>query len=186
MFQSQKEKTNNQRNHRNRLIYLTIMAKGYKLTASSGDGPKTCAFFFSDKGCRSGATCKFSHEQPVAVCTKASSTSPPSVCSSSVVSSESESDGEIVENSAGAYASLGRNEVDIRQNDGNANPNPFMTAVSAPPAPVPMAVAMPAVPEPQQAQPSVEKKKRKRKSFDPAADRDGEAAEAAAGRKKDD
>ena len=32
--------------------------KGYKLTSSSGDGPKVCAFFFSEQGCRNGSNCK--------------------------------------------------------------------------------------------------------------------------------
>ena len=84
--------------------------KGYKLTSAATDGmPKTCAFFFSDKGCRNGANCKFSHDKPQQQSASAS------VSSSSVVSSESESDGEVIEKQAGAYASLGsKSEVDIR------------------------------------------------------------------------
>ncbi|KAL7540763.1 hypothetical protein ACHAXR_010361 [Thalassiosira sp. AJA248-18] len=117
------------------------MPKGYKLTSSSGSGPKTCAFFFSDKGCRTGANCKFSHEKNATVAAAASSAAspPPSVSSSSVMSSESEDedsdDGEIIENRAGAYASLGKNEVDIRPTPPPAAPaaaaaaNPFLTAV---------------------------------------------------------
>ena len=33
-------------------------SKGYKLTSASGDGPKVCAFFFSEQGCRNGSNCK--------------------------------------------------------------------------------------------------------------------------------
>ncbi|EJK57533.1 hypothetical protein THAOC_22412, partial [Thalassiosira oceanica] len=72
--------------------------KGYKLTSSSGDGPKVCAFFFSEQGCRNGSNCK-----PETI---PSSTA--SVSSSSVVSSESESEGEIDEIKAGPTASLTR------------------------------------------------------------------------------
>ena len=109
--------------------------KGYKLTsATSGDGPKTCAFFFSDKGCRNGANCKFSHERTAATTPGGG---PPSVSSSSVVSSESGgvSDGEIVENKAGAYASLAKNNGD-KAGAANFRPsaeppacaNPFLSA----------------------------------------------------------
>lgn len=129
------------------------MGKGYKLTSAAGDGPKVCAFFFSDKGCRNGANCKFSHDKAAAA-----APSPPSVASSSVVSSESdESDGEIVETKAGAYASLAPPP---------ACDNPFLSAnVAAAPAP---AAPAPVQAPPQQAadaqqQPTSEKKKRKRK-----------------------
>mmetsp|Transcript_20719 Transcript_20719/g.43629 ORF Transcript_20719/g.43629 Transcript_20719/m.43629 type:complete len:609 (+) Transcript_20719:31-1857(+) len=138
------------------------MAKGYKLTSAAGDGPKTCAFYFSDKGCRTGASCKFSHEKPADDAAARKSSSPTSVSSSSsssVVSSESESDGEIIENRAGAYASLARtSEAVSRQNDDSVSANPFLTAVSS--------VPPPAAKEPQtqsQEQPTSEKKKKKRK-----------------------
>mmetsp|Transcript_19004 Transcript_19004/g.39496 ORF Transcript_19004/g.39496 Transcript_19004/m.39496 type:complete len:631 (-) Transcript_19004:178-2070(-) len=89
------------------------MGKGYKLTSATGDVPKQCAFYFSDKGCRNGANCKFSHE---AVTQKHSSpSSPPSLSSSSAVSSESESEGEIVEDRAGAYASLAKLADEAKQ-----------------------------------------------------------------------
>ncbi len=85
----------------------TMAKKGYKLTSASGDGPKTCAFFFSDKGCRNGANCKFSHDADAAAAAAAAAPSGgASDASSSVVSSETESDGEIIEKQAGAYASL--------------------------------------------------------------------------------
>eukprot|EP00804_Cyclotella_cryptica_P018166 CCRYP_005935-RA/>CCRYP_005935-RA protein AED:0.01 eAED:0.01 QI:107/1/1/1/0.5/0.33/3/2235/595 len=116
------------------------MGKGYKLTSASGDGPKQCAFFFSDQGCRNGANCKFSHEAD-ANATKAKNaaqpyvTIPTSVSSSSVMSSESESDGEIVEteNRAGAYASL------VKKGDDS---NPFFSSTPvASPAPPPIATS---------------------------------------------
>eukprot|EP00985_Skeletonema_marinoi_P028381 scaffold24733_cov80-Skeletonema_marinoi.AAC.4 len=69
------------------------MAKkgSYKLTSASGDGPKTCAFFFSDKGCRNGANCKFSHDAAAAAAAAAAAPSgDASDASSSVVSSETE------------------------------------------------------------------------------------------------
>jgi hypothetical protein len=110
------------------------MPKGYKLTSASGDGPKTCAFFFSDKGCRNGDNCKFSHEK-AAPTPKGAPSSAASVSSSSVVSSESESDGEIVERTAGAYASLAKNQVDIRPDAaGSGFVNPFLAAVAPPPS----------------------------------------------------
>lgn len=139
------------------------MGKGYKLTSADGDGPKQCAFFFSDKGCRNGAVCKFSHEAAPpgggAPSTSKNKTSP-SVSSSSVMSSETESDGEIVETRAGAYSSM------VAKND---DTNPFFSAVGAVVAPPPPA-AVSAVPsavasinnnatEP----PTTEKKKKKRK-----------------------
>ncbi|KAL3761042.1 hypothetical protein ACHAWU_005179 [Discostella pseudostelligera] len=107
------------------------MGKGYKLTNATGDGPKTCAFFFSDKGCRNGANCKFSHDAAAA---SAPSASQYSVASSSVPSSESDSEGEIIESRAGAYASMA-NSV-----------NPFFSstaavAVVAAPPPPPSTVA---------------------------------------------
>lgn len=41
------------------------MSKRYILVKADGDGPKSCAFFLSEKGCRNGADCKFFHgEQP--------------------------------------------------------------------------------------------------------------------------
>jgi len=107
--------------------------KGYKLTSATGDGtPKTCAFFFSDQGCRNGDACKFSHTQePAATTTCPSATA--SVSSSSVCSSESDEsdDGEIIEKKAGAYASLANGEVDIRK-QAPVCVNPFLTAVAQP------------------------------------------------------
>jgi RNA exonuclease 1 len=39
-----------------------MSAKKYKLHSSDGSlGPKICAFFLSDAGCRNGSSCKFSH-----------------------------------------------------------------------------------------------------------------------------
>ena len=103
--------------------------KGYKLTSATGDGtPKTCAFFFSDQGCRNGDACKFSHtQQPAATSTCPSATA--SVSSSSVCSSESDEsdDGEIIEKKAGAYASLANGEVDIRNQQAPACSNPFLS-----------------------------------------------------------
>ncbi|KAL3799187.1 hypothetical protein ACHAW5_005464 [Stephanodiscus triporus] len=134
--------------------------KGYKLTSSSVDGgPKVCAFFASDKGCRNGANCPFSHVA-VGAPPPASSSSPrgsstPSVASSSVVSSESDgggtSDGEIDEGRAGAYASLvARMDAPPPASAGN----PFLSAVVAPPAP--------AAAQPASASPENKKKKRKK------------------------
>jgi len=67
-------------------------AKKYTLFSSSEagkDGKAPCAFFFSEKGCRNGDNCKFSHEKP-------ESGSPPCVVApsevGSVVSSESGGD----------------------------------------------------------------------------------------------
>ena len=124
----------------------------YKLTSASGDGPKLCAFFFSDKGCRNGANCKFSHDAAAAAAAAPSGNA--SDDSSSVVSSETESDGEIVEKQAGAYASLATAKApaptpkSITVDTGAANP--FLTA--------------PAVETPKVDPPSTqEKKKRKRK-----------------------
>jgi len=136
--------------------------KGYKLTSATGDGtPKTCAFFFSDQGCRNGDACKFSHTQePAATTTCPSATA--SVSSSSVCSSESDEsdDGEIIEKKAGAYASLANGEVDIRK-QAPVCVNPFLTAVAQPTSTTTQPVAtqkQPAVEEP-----PVEKKKKKRK-----------------------
>ena len=132
--------------------------KGYKLTSAATDGmPKTCAFFFSDKGCRNGANCKFSHDKPQQQSASAS------VSSSSVVSSESESDGEVIEKQAGAYASLGsKSEVDIRgaQQQQPECVNPFLTAVNSVPTP---AVVTNNAPTTEVAPVVVEKKKKKRK-----------------------
>lgn len=93
--------------------------KGYKLTSASSDGgPKVCAFFASDKGCKSGAACKFVHD--VAAPSNAPKSSSGTE-SSSVVSSESDgSDGEIDEGRAGAYASLARDELDQRNNSSSS------------------------------------------------------------------
>ena len=84
----------------------STMGKGYKLTSATGDGPKQCAFFFPDQGCRNGANCKFSHDANAAAASPAANKARAmSVSSSSVCSSESE--GEIVEEKrAGAYSSL--------------------------------------------------------------------------------
>ncbi|KAL7437347.1 hypothetical protein ACHAXM_008038 [Skeletonema potamos] len=129
-----------------------MVKKGYKLTSASGDGPKTCAFFFSDKGCRNGANCKFSHDAEAAAAAAAAPSGGASDASSSVVSSETESDGEINENKAGAYASLAKKQTPVATHKsidvGAANP--FWTA--------------PAVETPKEEQPSTqEKKKKKRK-----------------------
>ncbi|KAL7484276.1 hypothetical protein ACHAW6_009920 [Cyclotella cf. meneghiniana] len=114
------------------------MGKGYKLTSASGEGPKQCAFFFSGQGCRNGSNCKFSHEADAHApsaksAAKAFVAIPTSVSSSSVMSSESESDGEIIENEnrAGAYASL------VKKGDDS---NPFFSpALVASPAPATIA-----------------------------------------------
>ena len=37
------------------------MSKRYLLVKAEGEGPKTCAFFSSEAGCRNGANCKFLH-----------------------------------------------------------------------------------------------------------------------------
>ncbi|CAM9997234.1 unnamed protein product, partial [Ascophyllum nodosum] len=34
------------------------MSKRYLLVKAEGEGPKTCAFFSSEAGCRNGANCK--------------------------------------------------------------------------------------------------------------------------------
>eukprot|EP00984_Skeletonema_dohrnii_P010949 scaffold4319_cov133-Skeletonema_dohrnii-CCMP3373.AAC.3 len=133
------------------------MAKkgSYKLTSASGDGPKTCAFFFSDKGCRNGANCKFSHDAAAAAAAAAAAPSgDASDASSSVVSSETESDGEIIEKQAGAYASLAKNVPVATPKsitvDTTGAANPFWTA--------------PVVETPKAEAPTTqEKKKRKRK-----------------------
>ncbi|KAL3811861.1 hypothetical protein ACHAXA_009220 [Cyclostephanos tholiformis] len=113
--------------------------KGYKLTSpadAENGGPKLCAFYASDKGCRNGANCKFSHVVGGGEVStpRPTSSSPPSVASSSVVSSESDggvSDGEIDEGRAGAYASLmvGTNAAAAPV---VAVPNPFLSAVVVP------------------------------------------------------
>lgn len=126
------------------------MGKGYKLTNATGDGPKTCAFFFSDKGCRNGANCKFSHDAATAAAATSASASPPSVASSSVMSSESDSDGEIIESRAGAYASMANSA------------NPFLSSTvsavtTAPPPPSASAVVTIAK---QKQQPAAEKKRK--------------------------
>jgi RNA exonuclease 1 len=128
------------------------MGKGYKLTSASGDGPKTCAFFFSDKGCRNGANCKFSHES-APTSGGAASGGASYASSSSVVSSETESDGEIVEKQAGAYASLAKKQQVATPKSNNTDAtssagNPFWTApvVSA-----------------NEEQPSTQEKKKKKK-----------------------
>ncbi|KAL9180204.1 hypothetical protein ACHAXT_008174 [Thalassiosira profunda] len=148
------------------------MGKGYKLTSAAGSGPKTCAFFFSDKGCRNGANCKFSHDKPPA------GGGGGSTDSSSVVSSESE--GEVVEQKAGAYASLAKNQTEIRQWQEPPQaamqppqaPNPFLTGVPvAPPPSAAKQAAPPTEPPKQQQQQSTEKKKKKRskkRKSDPA------------------
>eukprot|EP00585_Thalassiosira_rotula_P012849 CAMPEP_0196130672 /NCGR_PEP_ID=MMETSP0910-20130528/964_1 /TAXON_ID=49265 /ORGANISM="Thalassiosira rotula, Strain GSO102" /LENGTH=589 /DNA_ID=CAMNT_0041390025 /DNA_START=69 /DNA_END=1838 /DNA_ORIENTATION=+ len=137
--------------------------KGYKLTSANGDGVKTCAFYFSEKGCRNEAKCKFSHEKPSSAANPSSS-GPPSVSSSSVVSSEESdddaSDGEIVENRAGAYTSLTLKPPSVA--------NPFLSAVGVPTTPAPAPAKSPAKREdqPPPVQPetgTAEKKKRKRK-----------------------
>ena len=169
--------------------------KGYKLTSSAADGsgPKLCAFYSSDKGCRSGSNCKFSHGDAATAfvgSTPAKSPprdmsppSPPSVASSSVVSSESDggvaSDGEIDESRAGAYSSLAggvvaaapaiavpngaRASMARRDATSAGLANPFLAAVAAappPPAAVPTAAAV---------QSSEKKKNKRKKSVDAAA-----------------
>ena len=92
----------------------STMGKGYKLTSATGDGPKQCAFFFSDQGCRNGANCKFSHEaNAAAVSPAANKARAMSVSSSSVCSSESE--GEIVEEKrAGASEGVDHKVAGVR------------------------------------------------------------------------
>ena len=168
--------------------------KGYKLTSSAADGsgPKLCAFYSSDKGCRSGSNCKFSHGDVATAFVGStpakspsrnmSSSSPPSVASSSVVSSESDggvtSDGEIDESRAGAYSSLARGVIaaapviavpngaraSMARRDATSAglANPFLTAVAVapPPAAVPTAAAV---------QSSEKKKNKRKKSVDATA-----------------
>jgi RNA exonuclease 1 len=145
------QQSNQQSNLQFSLNKATTMGKGYKLTSASGDGPKQCAFFFSDQGCRNGANCKFSHEA------SANNKAPPptSVSSSSVCSSESE--GEIVEaKQAGAYASL------VKAGDDS---NPFFSATAPPPSAA--APPTPKKPKSEQQQQSTDKKKdKKRKKSD--------------------
>ena len=162
--------------------------KGYKLTSSAADGsgPKLCAFYSSDKGCRSGSNCKFSHGDVATAFVGStpaksssrdmSSSSPPSVASSSVVSSESDggvtSDGEIDESRAGAYSSLARGVIaappaiavpngaraSMARRDATSAglANPFLAAVAV--APPPAAV-----------QSSEKKKNKRKKSVDATA-----------------
>ena len=104
--------------------------KGYKLTSASSDGgPKVCAFFASDQGCKNGAACKFVHDVAVSnIAPKSSGTE-----SSSVVSSESDgSDGEIDEGHAGAYASLAKDEVDQRSSSAAAAQRPSVFSANNP------------------------------------------------------
>ncbi|KAL7554986.1 hypothetical protein ACHAWF_018603 [Thalassiosira exigua] len=154
--------------------------QGYKLTSSAGDGPKTCAFFLSEKGCRNGAGCKFSHEAAdgAAAPPSSSARSSPSVASSSVISSETESDGEIVEDRAGAYASLGNNQVDIRSASRVPPPacvNPFVSSPAMTAEEDTPAAQQPQQQQPQPKQPSAEKKsKKKRKNEGATAPAPGE------------
>jgi RNA exonuclease 1 len=133
------------------------MGKGYKLTSVSGDGPKQCAFFFSDKGCRNGTNCKFSHDANAGEggtpSAKPHVKPPTSVSSSSVMSSESESDGEIVEHEkkAGAYASLAKK---------NDDSNPFFSTPGLS-SPAPVAAPLSATKEEQPANKKKKEKKRK-------------------------
>lgn len=157
--------------------------KGYKLTSATGYGtPKTCAFFFSDQGCRNGDTCKFSHtQQPasvVATCPSATA----SVSSSSVCSSESDEsdDGEIIEKKAGAYASLVNGEVDIRGNQQQQQApgcvNPFLTAVAQPTSTTTqpsVAQKQPAVKEPTVVEKKKKKRKKNKESTTPVSSNDG-------------
>ena len=138
----------------------TTMGKNaYKLTSASGSGPKQCAFFFSEQGCRNGANCKFSHEANSGGGTpsaKPEDNPPPSVSSSSVVSSESESDGEIVERekSAGAYASL------VKKGDDS---NPFFSATAAVASPTPPTPAPTPAKKTKTEEQSTDKKKKEKK-----------------------
>lgn len=131
----------------------STMGKGYKLTSATGDGPKQCAFFFSDQGCRNGANCKFSHEaNAAAVSPAANKARAMSVSSSSVCSSESE--GEIVEEKrAGAYSSL------VKPGDDS---NPFFS-VTAPPPPAAAPTPAPKKAKIEQQQSTDKKKDKKRK-----------------------
>ena len=106
--------------------------KGYKLTSASSDGgPKVCAFFASDKGCKNGAACKFVHDVAHASTNNAPKSS--GTESSSVVSSESDgSDGEIDEGRAGAYASLAGDEVDQRSSSAVAAQRPSVFSANNP------------------------------------------------------
>ena len=123
------------------------MGKGYKLTSATGDGPKQCAFFFSDQGCRNGANCKFSHE--AATASPAPPKTPMSVSSSSICSSESE--GEIVEEKrAGAYSSL------VKPGDDS---NPFFSVT----APAVATLAPTPLQKKNDPQPADKKKDKKRK-----------------------
>ena len=74
--------------HSQSITMSTGKAKKYKLFSSAADSGERppCAFFFSDKGCRNGDNCKFSHER--ASSEKKSDVIP--FDSGSVVSSESE------------------------------------------------------------------------------------------------
>jgi hypothetical protein len=125
------------------------MGKGYKLTSANGDGPKQCAFFFSDQGCRNGANCKFSHQTNAGTPSK----TPMSVSSSSVCSSESE--GEIIEaKRAGAYSSLVKSGDDA---------NPFFSAAAPPAVPAP---TPPKKSKKEEQQSTDKKKDKKRKKSD--------------------